>query len=299
VRTLVALVQLYAGPARNPARALELARTAYALASHDGALSWKLGRIAFDLGDFAWAAPVLRAVARILPDEPDVLFDLAQATYSIGKVEEAQRAAQSALAMASFSKRRSEAMQFSSMISAAGNTSELESVAPAARTILAAQPDYVPALMVSARAREQEKKYAEAKEGYEKILGRYPLFAPAMRQLALLYVEQLGDDKKAEELALKARPSFPEDVELAYALGTISYRRGEYAEAIRLLNQSARKRGNHAETFFFLGLSEFQLKNPVESRMHLERAVHLKLPPQESNEAKRLLEQLSRAESGR
>ena len=72
--------------------------------------------------------------------------------------------------------------------------------------------------------------------------------------------------------------------------------RADTSSAVRRIRSRvrARKRDKHAETFFYLGLAEFQLKNFSESRAQLQRALQLNLPPQEANEAKRLLEQLNR-----
>jgi tetratricopeptide (TPR) repeat protein len=293
-RTLTALVELYSGPVSNAVRARELARSAQVIAPHDGLLLWKLGRIALGLGDFSWAATALREASRLLPDEPDAHFDKAQAVYSVGRVEEAERALEDALGMASFARRREEATRFARLLAAAQRPERVQAARTEADAILSRDPDHVPALMVTALALEQAGDFKAANRSYERILGRLPLFAPALRQQALLYAEHLGDDKKAEELASKVRQAYPDDPELAYAVGTICFRRADYAEAVRLLRQSARRRERHAPTFFFLGMAQFHLKNAAESRSSLERALRLQLPPQEANEARRVLAQLGR-----
>lgn len=294
VAALSALVDLYAGPSSNPARALEIAKTLHGLVPNDGETAWRLGRIALRLGEAPWAATVLRSAATALRDQPDLQFDLAQAVYGIGRVEEAERALSEALGSGAFTKRREEAKRFASMVAATADPARAQAGLSEARQILAAEPDYLPALQVSALAQEQTRNFKGAAEIYQKILARHPLFVPAMRGLAIAYADHLGDDKKAEELALKVRQTNPEDPVIAYCLGTICFRRGDFAEAARHLKQSARMRDKHAETFFYLGMAEYQLKNISESRAQLQRALRLDLPPQEANEAKRLLEQMSR-----
>ena len=294
VAAFSALVDLYAGPSSNPARAMEVAKTLHGLVPNDGEIAWRLGRIALRLGDTPWAAIVLRSAAATLRDQPDLQFDLAQAVYGIGRVAEAERALAEALGSGSFTKRRDEAKRFASMIAAAADPARAQAALSEARQILAAEPEYLPALQVSALAREQTRDFKGATEIYQKILARYPAFIPAMRGLAMAYADHLGDDKKAEELALKVRQTNPDDPVIAYCLGTICFRRGEFAEAARHLKQSARMRDKHAETFFYLGMAEYQLKNTSESRAQLQRALRLDLPPQEANEAKRLLEQMNR-----
>src|SRR5207249_3732734 len=118
--------------------------------------------------------------------------------------------------------------------------------------VLNADPSYVPALMVSALVQEQRGNYIEAQKLYGKVLARYPYFAPATRQLALLYAEHLGDDQKAYELAVKAREVFPEDPELAKTLGILAFRRGDYSRSAQLLREGALKRSSDAELLYFL-----------------------------------------------
>src|SRR6185369_3747737 len=117
-----------------------------------------------------------------------------------------------------------DAKRFLAMISATKDAAQLHSAATQAQTILNSDAQYVPALMVSALVQEQQAKYPGAQKIYDQILVRFPFFTPAMKQLAGLYAEHLGDDKKAYEFALKARETYPDDIDLARLLGILAYK---------------------------------------------------------------------------
>lgn len=293
--TLLALVHIYVGPLRNPAKARDLARNAHNLQPTDGQAAWKFGRLIYEAQDYPWATSLLQEAARQLPNQSDVLFDLAQAQYAIGRVPEAEASLKQALADQKLSGR--DAAQRMATLIAAKTPALVQAALPEARKVLTTEPANIPALMVAAQAAEQQKDYQGARQTYDKVLAANSAFAPAQRRLAILYAEQLGDDQKAEDFANRARQVFNDDPELAYALGTINYRKGDYNAAQRFLRQSLAKRENHAETLFFLGMSQYQLKNLPESRTQLQKALQNNLPEQESHEARRVLQELNRGRS--
>src|SRR5439155_24385856 len=96
-----------------------------------------------------------------------------------------------------------------------------------ARAILATNAAYVPALMLCAAAREKQGQFSDAAQLCETVLGRYPLFSPAVRAWALITFDHLREDQKAYSLAVKARESFPADADVRRMLGTLAYRRGD------------------------------------------------------------------------
>ena len=67
-----------------------------------------------------------------------------------------------------------------------------------------------------------------------------------------------SNDKKAYELAAKAREALPDDPDLAKALGIVTYRQGDYARAVNLLKESNRNRGGDAQLMYYLGMAQFQ-----------------------------------------
>jgi Flp pilus assembly protein TadD len=113
-----------------------------------------------------------------------------------------------------------------------------------------------------------------------------PLFAPALRELALLYAGRAADELKAFEMATKARQAYPDDPELTKTLAILNFRRGLYPQSVELLNQAAGSRRDDAEIQLYLGRSYQQLKKWDQCKSALERSLALNLPPASSEDAK-------------
>jgi Flp pilus assembly protein TadD len=271
---------------------LELLKEAHTRAPEDAQVSHLLGRLAFQQGDHKWASSLLEESFRKLPNDPEVLFDLAWSRYSLGRVAEAETAMTAAAKAGAAFTRADEAKRFLDLLAASKDPALAERAVAEVQKILSAAPDYVPALMVSALVQEQHRSYQEAGRLYDRILARYPLFAPAGRNLAILCAEQLGDDQKAYALAAKAREAFPQDADLAKTLGALAYRRGDYARSAQLLKETALKRNNDAELFYYLGMAHYRLKESKEGKAALQRALSLNLKPQLADETRRVLAQL-------
>ena len=100
----------------------------------------------------------------------------------------------------------------------------------------------------------------QAVKTYEKLVADDPLYAPATRQLALLYGQLSTDSAKAYELVTKARQAYPDDPDIAKTLGILNYRRGYYPQAVELLKEAAAKRKDDPELLYYLGEVHHQLK---------------------------------------
>ena len=125
----------------------------------------------------------------------------------------------------------------------------------------------------------------QAIDTYRKAVDADPLFAPALRELALLYTARTADESKAFEMATKARQAYPDDPELAKTLGILNFRRGIYAQSVELLNQAAGSRRDDAEIQLYLGRSYQQLKKWDQCKSALERSLALNLPAASSQDA--------------
>lgn len=298
VSSLLALLDLYSGPLKNPGRAQELAKAAGAVTPADSRIPPLLGRYALRSGDFGWAAALLQDATRQAPDDPDLRLDYARALYGNSRVADAESTLAEILKGSPAPATREAAQRMATLLAAVERPQELAAARAEADRVLSAHPEDVPALMVVAADSERQEKYREAQRIYDGILARNAGFTPALRRLALLYAEYLGDDVKAEELAQKARRAYPDDPDLSRALGSINYRRGDFPAAVNLLRQSWRQQEGHPQTAFLLGVSLYSLKNLSESRTFLERALQLKLPPQETTEAERILNEIRSNRAG-
>ena len=182
ISALASLAQLYAST--DPAEACAFAKSAYEVSPNDPGITHLYGRLAFKTGDYSWALTLLQLAAQAQPQNPEVLFDLGQALYSVGKVSEAQSFAQKALQSDSAFARADDARRFLAMTALANNLAGAS--APQIDQILNISPGYVPALMVKAALALQNSDTATARQTYAQVLKIYPDFAPARKKLAML-----------------------------------------------------------------------------------------------------------------
>ena len=292
VQIMIKLAELYSLRPKDLRTALNLAKDAHSLAPDDASISCVLGRLVFRTGDHQWALSLLQDAARKLPDQPELLRDLAWAYYGVGQVGEAEASMREALRIGAALPEAEGATRFLAMVAASRTMGQAQQVAAQVQSILAVDSEYVPALMVSSLLQEQQGNFKESGRLYERVLVHYPFFTPAIRQLTMLYAEKLGDDQKANELGLKARVAFPDDAELARTLGLLAYRRGDYPRAAQLLKESAQKRSSDAELFYYLGLAHYRLKERDESKAALQRALALNVQTKFADEARRVISEL-------
>lgn len=285
---LLRLARLH-GARNEPAKALETAKEARKLAPDDAATSLELGRIAYRTGDYAWSYSLLQDVARKLPNQADVLFDLARAAYAVGRTSDAENQMRQFIAKAGISPRVEEAKEFLELVGMAADPAKAAAGESKAAQLLKTDARNVPALMVSAVASERRFDQAAALATYEKILEVFPEFNPAKRSLAIIYSAQSQANPKALAMALKARESYPNDVELGKAIGVLFFRGGEFSRALPLLRDAASKRTNDAEVHYFLGATQFRLKDVNAAKQSLNRAISLKLNAELTAEAQKLL----------
>jgi tetratricopeptide (TPR) repeat protein len=161
------------------------------------------------------------------------------------------------------------------------------------QNILRQEPDYIPALMVSAGLLEEQGDFSKAANIYGNIRSRNPSFTPATRMLALLSAEHLPDADKAYELVVAAREFFPEDARLTRALGIVCYRRKDYRRAVDVLENATRLSRKDAEQFYYLGMARYQLNETKESKTALTQALALGLNSQLQSEAARVLNSMN------
>jgi tetratricopeptide (TPR) repeat protein len=124
------------------------------------------------------------------------------------------------------------------------------------------------------------------------VLKNYPDFAPAEKQLAILYAKDPDNASKANAFALKAHAALPEDLEISRLLGVLDYRAGDYIHAADLFQQCERQNPQDPELKYYLGMTEYGLKHKAESKSELQEALALNLSGQQATEAKHILAEL-------
>jgi tetratricopeptide (TPR) repeat protein len=288
------LAKLYAGPLHNKEKALAYAKKARELTPADPQVTGMLARIAYQAGNFTWSYSLLQEAARQRENDPSLLHDLAWAAYALGKVSEARGIMQKSLAIGSSFPEIADAKKFLLLTAYNENPKELESVGNEIQKELQANAEYLPALMAKAALDEQGGQIKSATEIYTGVLRRWPDFAPAQQRLASLYAKDSSMIAAAYELATKARKTLPDDAQLAELLGRLSYEKKEYQRAIQLLQESARKKPLDANSLFYLGMSQLQIRQNAEAQGVLNQALLAGLQEPLANEARQALAHIER-----
>ena len=116
------------------------------------------------------------------------------------------------------------------------------------------------------------KDYPKARDAYEKAISINPNFSPALNNLSYLYSERLNDPDKAYPLAKKASDLAPGDPATADTLGWIIYKKGDYARARAMLEDSAGKMAGQPEVEFHLGMVRYMMGDEDLARQALQQA---------------------------
>jgi tetratricopeptide (TPR) repeat protein len=291
------LAVLYSDRLGELDKAYDLAKKANEAAPNEPHLADTLGWILFKKGEYGNAARLLQESAGKLPDQPEIQFHLGMAEYMLGEEDPARIALQKAADSTADFPGKDEARQRLALLAIdpkAGN--------PAVRTevenYLRKQPDDPAALMRLGEFQQRDGAVDQAVKTYEKLVADSPLYAPATRQLALLYGQLSTDTAKAYEVVTKARQDYPDNPDIAKTLGILDYRRGLYPQALELLKQASANRKDDPELLYYLGEVYHQLKQWDECKGLLQRALTLNLSPGLSDDAKRALADCSEPPPG-
>lgn len=292
VRLLIRLAGLFAATSPNDLqKALDLASTAYKLAPDDDEVLRTLGPLALRTGNYKWSLRLLQQSAEAHPTDPDVLFELAKASYSMGNVTGAETAMRSSIQSGLASGHLAEARHFLEMLSLAADPTKAAPETARLNELLKTDPNNVPILMAAAAGLESSNPVS-AQQMYDKALSQYPDFTPARKKLAALYLADPAKDQKTYALALKASEVLPQDPELQRILGIVAYRQGDYPRAASLLEQSAANMKADAELVYYLGMVQYRTKNLTASKTTLKQALAMNLPAKLASDAKQVLAEL-------
>ena len=149
---------------------------------------------------------------------------------------------------------------------------------------VASRTNNVGAMLQIAGIHTYASNYTAARDMFERVLKISTNNLPALNDLAYLYSERLGDQDRALVLAQRAHalvadlPERPETERYVYAatdtLGWVHYRRGDYAQALTLLKESAEHLPFDAEVAYHLGMTYYMLGEEAAATTYLQRAVN-------------------------
>lgn len=272
----------------HPQQGIELAKQLWTLAP-DGALGAFLGPLGYKAGDYKWALTVLSEARRVRPNDGRLVFFQAASTYALGDLNKAKalfdESAKSAQNPAPLGKLGT------ALVSQEIDGKFSPDVAKLAAEALRQDAAFAPALIVSGLLAEGSGNFPEARSRYEQVLSTQPNHLTAQRLLGLVLAEKLSDDVKAGQLLADVKRELPADSLMNKALGKISYRRGDYKEAVRLLNEAAVTLSNDADLLYHLGMSQYRL-NDREAKISLGQALKLDPKSQLAASAQKAMDEL-------
>ncbi len=152
-------------------------------------------------------------------------------------------------------------------------TNRLPEAAQELERVLAKAPKNQGALMTLATIRAQQKDYAKAREAYEQVLAINPNLVPALNNLSYIYAENLNQPDKAYDLAQKARTIDPGNAAVADTLGWAAFKRGDYQQALALLQESTGKLSANPEVQFHLGMAHYMMGQADAARAAFQKAI--------------------------
>ena len=250
------LAELELGPLRRIGTAFDYAKRAKDLAPSDPTVSGILGRIVFQLGNFSWSYSSLAESVRRISDDPATLKIFGLSAYMLAKLPESRRIMQKLLELHPDAKIAEDASSFLALTDLDQKT--LSTSETEIQKVLSNDPDFVPALIAKARLLSERGDRSSAVDIYRGVLQRYPDFAFAQKYLAQLYADDTEHAEEAYALSLKARNALPDDGELAVTLGELSFKRREYAYAVRCFLEASRHGRLSGKDLYYLGIAQIE-----------------------------------------
>ncbi|HTV42191.1 MAG TPA: tetratricopeptide repeat protein [Candidatus Sulfotelmatobacter sp.] len=290
IKALLLLARVYEG--QDPQKAFALAKSAYQLTPNDPVICSTLGHLAFLTGNDQWAFSLLDEASQDQPTNGQTLFDLANAAFCLGKVSEAQADMQNAVQAGLSALQSAQAQNFIQMATICENPDQAAANQSRVESTLASDPKNPAALFVQGLVDTQNNDALGAEHAYENLLFDHPHCAIASKNLAILYAQNLVDPAKAYPVALEAREAFPDDPQVARALAMVLFQQGEYSRAADLFNTISNSTTADARLFYCLGICEYHLRNYIETKTSLERALNLNLSGQDAADARQTLSEL-------
>ncbi len=151
-------------------------------------------------------------------------------------------------------------------------TNKLPQAVSQLQGLLSKNPNNTPTLMTLALVYDRMKDFPKARDAYEKLLSTEPNFVPALNNLAYLYTERLNNLDKAYDLARKARELQGQDPSVGDTFGWVLYKRGDYQQALTILQESVEKAPDDPEIQFHLGMTAYMMGQTDMARVVLRKA---------------------------
>jgi tetratricopeptide (TPR) repeat protein len=282
------LAYLYAEFLGNLERAYELGRKAKDRAPDDPFSADTLGWILYKRGEFSRALPLLKESAGQLHNQPEVLYHLGMTYYMLGQEGLAGEMFQGALQSPQESPHRADIQRRVSFLGIDPKTAGPDAIAVLEQ---ARQTDPGDLLVLYRLAKIYERNGAVDKEieVSKEILAKDRKNLPTLKRLAWLYSEQPGKTDAALDLAKQARDLDAQDPSIAHLLGRLTFRGGDSAWSLSLLQESARKLPDQPDVLSDLGWSLYSMGRLAEARSTLQNALPKTTDSSKASETRQFL----------
>jgi tetratricopeptide (TPR) repeat protein len=147
-------------------------------------------------------------------------------------------------------------------------------------------------MMLGSLEESRRKNYQRARELYEKALQVQPDYPLAANNLAYLLLETGGNVDMALSYAQVARRGLPNLPNVADTLAWAFYHKGFYSQAVPLLEEAVKSAEANPTYHFHLGLALQKLGEKTRARVHLQRALDLKLASPNAEKAEAAIREL-------
>ena len=280
---------LYAEEFGDLDKGFVLAQRARDVAPGNGQLADTLGWIAYRRGKYEWALILIQEAADALPDHPVVRFHLGMAQLALGEEQDAAESLRRSLELGDdqlpHPERIADLVRMLDL--------PLDELAGDAvlllESVLSNDPGNASAWLRKAILIEQDQRWDDAREIYERILDQRPRFQPALLRLIQLLDVHDQDVARALVLARTAYDHARDDPDITHLSGWLAYRAGDYAWAYGLLRECRRRRPDDPLVSFHVAVSAYSQGGVEEARSFLADAITNGAPP-ETATFSRLLE---------
>jgi tetratricopeptide (TPR) repeat protein len=156
---------------------------------------------------------------------------------------------------------------------------------------IALGPPSAPLVAVIGNIYMAEGDMPKAISEFQRALNIDPNFAVAANNLAWIYAEQGQNLDIALGLAQKAKSAQPEVPSFSDTLAWVMFRRGEYAQALPLLQDCVKRTPDSAQFRYHLGMVLVADGQKANGRKELQTALQMKLDSADAEQARKALSQ--------
>jgi tetratricopeptide (TPR) repeat protein len=255
--------------------ARDLARKARSLRPTDPAITDTLGWVLYKSGEYQQALTLIKEAAAELGDNPEVLYHLGMANYTMGDQEGARIAfGKAAESKTDFPGKEQIETRLALLGGGEGHGVSIDQL----QEIIKSNPRDTLAWVRLAEVNEKKGSFAEAAGAYDKAIEINPSLLAAVVRSAELNAAQLKNSEKALKLVKAARLLATEDPAVSARLGIAAYEAGDFTQSYGLLQESYRAKQVDPKGVRTLAWAAYSLGRVQEARDLIEKLPTLNAP---------------------